>query len=111
MIRRLALLLVVLLFVGAARERELPSMKCRREIEPRVRCDSHYTWPAIPEWRVYYPDAEPSELAIADTDRGIVVYLTMPREKWARLEMCYPGGCVGALGGWFSGRLRWRALD
>jgi len=83
--------------IGA--DRPGPTMTCRGWKSPRIVCEAHYVWPYIPEWTVWKDEER------TDVDHGMVVYLTVPEYKFARVEMCpLPDVCVSAWAGWFNSR-------
>jgi hypothetical protein len=99
-----------------AGDRGAPSFRCSIWHEPRIRCEARNVWPTVPAWIVYRPGTSHGPTDVADTDRGLLVYITLPREAFARFEMCYATiesseNCLAALGGYFSGRLRMRPLE
>lgn len=89
-------------------ETRLAQFKCQRFRPPRIHCEAKNVWPIEPIWQVYYPGTED----VVEYDDGIVVYLTLPREKWSRIEMCLsPQQCLVAYGGWFGGKLLFRRAE
>lgn len=82
---------------------KFPSFTCKGYQEPRIVCESKQTWPTIPTWHVYYWNTDD----VADFDHGILVYLTLPKGKFAKIEMCVSQySCISAFGGWFNGRAK-----
>lgn len=94
---------LALFAAGVAAVREPSQFTCKRFMRPRVMCEAKYVWPEMPVWNVYYPGTQD----VVDQERGIVVYPTLPEEKFAVLEMCHPGlrRCLRVYGGWFGGKL------
>src|SRR3990167_5589225 len=83
-------------------EPRVARFKCSRFIQPRIHCEASSVWPILPYWQVYYPGTED----VVEYDQGIVVYLTLPRENFARIEMCLDKNqCLVAYGGWFGDKL------
>ena len=103
---KVALLISALMAIASYREppqERHASFRCTRYQIPKVRCEAHQVWPAMPIWHVYYSGTK----EVVDHERGIIVYLTLPVGKYALFEMCYDDGrpCLQAYGGWFDGRL------
>ena len=100
----LGAVIMALLSYREARQERRASFKCFRYHMPQAQCEAHQVWPDDPIWRVYVPGTED----VADQEHGLVVYLTLPREKFALFEMCYgtQARCLKAYGGWFGGRLK-----
>lgn len=97
----------LLLTAGASHEesRREAQFKCSRFIPPRIQCEAKYVWPILPYWQVYYPGTSD----VVEYDDGIVVFLTLPREKFARIEMCLNRNhCLVTYGGWFGEKLLFR---
>lgn len=80
-----------------------PSMLCMAWIQPRIVCAANHTID-LPEWRVYYWNTSD----VADYDRGLMVYLTIPEDHFVRVEMrtlSEKKGGVFMFARWKDGRL------
>lgn len=72
-------------------------MTCEGWKKPRVVCEAKYVWPYVPDWTVWRGEDR------TDVDHGMIVYLTVPEYRFARVEMCpLPEVCVSAWAGWFN---------
>lgn len=93
--------LVGLLASSDTISRPHPTMTCKGYRAPRIVCEARYVDPARPEWTVYASNGRER----TDFDVGLVVYLTVPERRFARVEMCVvPDLCVSAWAGWFDHR-------
>lgn len=74
-----------------------PTLSCKGWRSPRIVCEAKYVWPYEPDWTVWQGEER------TDVDHGLIVYLTVPEYKFARVEMCpLPEVCASAWAGWFN---------
>lgn len=82
---------------GANTARPGPTLTCKGWRSPRIVCEARFVWPYEPDWTVWEGDDR------RDVDHGLIVYLTVPEYRFARVEMCpLPDVCVSAWAGWFN---------
>lgn len=78
-------------------DRPGPTLTCKGWKSPRIVCEARFVWPHEPEWTVWRGEER------TDVDHGLIVYLTVPEYRFARVEMCpVPTVCVSAWAGWFN---------
>lgn len=76
-----------------------PTLTCKGYRAPRIECEALHVYPFVPDWTVWTGDQR------TDVEDGVVVYLTVPERRFARVEMCVvPDLCVSAWAGWFGHR-------
>lgn len=102
MYRHLCLILVATL-AGA---REPPQYTCTGAVYPKAKCDARFVDPFTPVWTTFLGDRR------ADYEKGSTVYLTLPDNEYARIEVCITDDngthCVDFFGGWFDKKARFR---
>lgn len=97
------LLCVVLFgFPSVIGSREPPQFTCRAATYPKVVCEAKNVYPFDPVFTTYIGDHR------ADREKGVTVYLTLPDDTWATIEMCVGDTCLSAYGGWFDKKARFR---
>lgn len=107
-----ALLLLITCRAGNA-ETLYPGFKCAAWQYPQIKCESHHVFPQEAQWRVYYWN---DRSAVADFDKGLVVFLTAPDEHFAVLEMRFRTSRdeyanVRALVRWHDGRIQFTKIN
>ena len=97
---------LLLLMVSSAYSsaKENPTFECRAWSPPRIVCEARFVDPYVPEWRVYYWNSKDT----ADFDRGTKVYLTIPYERFAEIEMTVRGSIVSAFARWHNGKVEFK---
>lgn len=103
MTARPATLAVLLILLGPRVDavRPNPAMSCKAWRAPRIVCEARHVDPVRPEWTVYASNGRER----TDFDTGLVVYLTVPERRFAKVEMCAtPDLCISAWAGWFGHR-------
>lgn len=97
-------LLCVVLFAApiGAGSREPPQFTCKSATYPKVVCEAKNVYPFDPVFTTFIGDHR------ADQEKGLTVYLTLPDEAWATIQMCLDDYCLSAYGGWFDKKARFR---
>lgn len=88
--------LILCLSATTLDSREPPQFTCKTWNYPRIVCEAHYVDPFDVVWRVLWDGQT------ADYDKGVVVYLTLPDDRWATIDMQVLDTHLTAHGRWFN---------
>lgn len=99
-------LLWVLILAGCVAplfaQRPPPKIDCHAFTYPHVKCEANYTYPSDAEFYVFINDIR------ADYEKGIVVFITLPDNVWARIEVRIEKQVIIFYGRWADGRTQFK---
>lgn len=92
-------------FVGlspAFGQRPAPRINCHQAVYPHVSCEAQYVYPYDAEFFVFIEDVR------ADYEKGLTVYITLPDDVWARIEVHVQNQVITFYGRWSNKNLQFR---